>query len=49
VSQKHLDAYTTECTWRHNRRHISAAPKFIQALGGLDAGPLGYRELVVCG
>jgi hypothetical protein len=49
VSQKHLDAYTTECTWRHNRRHVSAARKFIQALGGLDIGPLGYRELVVCG
>jgi hypothetical protein len=49
VSQKHLDAYTTECTWRHNRRHVSAARKCIQALGGLDAGPLGYRELVACG
>ena len=49
VSQKHLDAYTTECTWRHNRRDVSAATKFVQALGGLDAGPLGYRELVACG
>jgi hypothetical protein len=49
VSQKHLDAYTTECTWRHNRRHVSAARKLIQALGGLDTGRLGYRELVACG
>jgi hypothetical protein len=49
VSQKHLDAYTTECTWRHNRRDVSAPTKFIQALGGLDVGPLGYRELVACG
>jgi transposase-like protein len=49
VSEKHLDAYTTECTWRHNRRHVSAATKFVQALGGLDAGPLSYRELVACG
>jgi hypothetical protein len=49
VSGKHLDAYTTECTWRHNRRDVSAAKKFVQALGGLDVGPLGYRELVACG
>jgi hypothetical protein len=49
VSQKHLDSYTTECKWQHNRRHVSAARKFIQALGGLDAGPLGYRELLACG
>jgi hypothetical protein len=49
VSQKHLDGYTTECTWRHNRRYISAVKKFIQALAGLEAGPLGYRELVACG
>jgi hypothetical protein len=49
VSQKQLDAYTTECTWRHHRRHVSAARKFIQVLGGLDIGPLGYRELVACG
>jgi hypothetical protein len=49
VSQKHLDAYPTECTWRHNRRDVSADTKFIQALGGLDAAPLGYREPVACG
>jgi hypothetical protein len=49
VSQKHLDAYTTKCTWRHNRRDVAAARRFIQALGGLDVGPLGYRELVACG
>jgi len=49
VSRKHLDAYTTECTWRHNRRDVAAVTKFIQAFGGLDAGPLGYRELVACG
>jgi hypothetical protein len=48
VSRKHLDAYTTECTWRHNRRDVPAATRFIQALGGLDVGPLGYRELVAC-
>jgi hypothetical protein len=49
VSQKHLDAYTIECTWRHNRRDISAATIFVQALGGLDAEPLGYRGHVACG
>ncbi|WP_207168875.1 IS1595 family transposase [Rhodovibrio sodomensis] len=49
VSRKHLDAYTTECAWRHNRRGVSAATAFIQALGGLDAVPLGDRELVACG
>jgi hypothetical protein len=49
VSQKHLDAYTTECTWRHNRRDDPAATKFVEALGGLYAGPLGYRGLVACG
>jgi len=47
-SHKHLDAYTTECTWRHNRRDVPAATRFVQALSGLDAGPLGYRELVAC-
>jgi hypothetical protein len=49
VSRRHLDAYTIECTWRHDRRDFSVVTKFIQALGGMDAGPLGYRELVACG
>ena len=49
VSRKQLDAYTTECIGRHNRRDVPAVTRFVQALGGLDAGPFGYRELVACG
>ena len=49
VSRKHPDAYTNECTRHDNRRDIAAVTKVIQALSGLDAGPLGYRDLVACG
>jgi len=46
ISRKHVEAYAAECAWRHNRRDAAAIDKLIEALSGLSAGPLGYRELV---
>ena len=45
VSQKHVDRYLTEVTWRHNRRDVSLTERFGAVLAS-GAGPLGYRRLV---
>lgn len=47
--RQRLDAYTTKCTWRHNRCEVPAATKFIQALADLTGSTLGHRERVACG
>lgn len=46
ISHKHVDAYLVECSWRYDRRRAPSVEKFSQALAGLCAGPLSFRELV---
>ena len=45
VSEKHLNKYFGEATWRYNRRGLKAPQRVAEFLTRVD-GPLTYKELI---
>jgi hypothetical protein len=46
VSEKHLDQYVGEATWRHNRRDAEEGGRVNSMLAATDGKRLRYNELI---